>query len=163
MAALLLALPLFLSLQYFGKLREAVELLYYVDNARGRVLRPEWPYLFWNWPGGTQGCSFLISCSWQRWCSVIIPTTAGTPGAFIFAAVCPGGAFWWTAAPGRRYWAWPWAWRQGQRWDCYIMESICWQCPGSAAPGSCEQEGGQKERRERNHHAGNQRAEQDIL
>ncbi len=40
-AALLLALPLFLSLQYFGKLREAVELLYYVDNARGRVLRPE--------------------------------------------------------------------------------------------------------------------------
>lgn len=40
-AALLLALPGALSLQYFGKLREAVEMLYYVDADRGRMLRPE--------------------------------------------------------------------------------------------------------------------------
>ncbi len=40
-AALLLALPTVLSLQYFGKLKEAVEMLYYVDGNRGRVLRPE--------------------------------------------------------------------------------------------------------------------------
>ncbi len=40
-AAVLLALPVVLSLRYFGKLREAVEWLYYVDGDRGRVLRPD--------------------------------------------------------------------------------------------------------------------------
>ena len=55
-AAVLLALPVVLSLRYFGKLREAVEWLYYVDGDRGRVLRPDgaWPAVsgrrFWVWP-----------------------------------------------------------------------------------------------------------------
>lgn len=41
MAALFLALSAVLSLQYFGKLGEAVDALYYVDRVRGRTLRPE--------------------------------------------------------------------------------------------------------------------------
>lgn len=40
-SALLLALPAFLSLQYFGKLREAEEILYYVDGAGDLVLRQD--------------------------------------------------------------------------------------------------------------------------
>ncbi len=40
-AAVLLALSMVLSLQYFGKLRQAVAWLYYVDRVRGRVLRPD--------------------------------------------------------------------------------------------------------------------------
>lgn len=40
-AAVLLALPMVLSLQYLGRLRQAVEWLYHVDRVRGRVLRPD--------------------------------------------------------------------------------------------------------------------------
>lgn len=40
-AAVLLALSMALSLQYFGKLRRAVAWLYYVDRVHGRVLRPD--------------------------------------------------------------------------------------------------------------------------
>lgn len=40
-AAVLLALPVVLSLPYFRKLRQAVEYLYYMDRNGSRVLRPD--------------------------------------------------------------------------------------------------------------------------